>query len=277
MNRSRTDFEDFALIPSSNLNSPMIGSINKYWLLGFVEGEGTFGIKNMTPYFQIGQHNRSVSILNSISLYLERLGMNTAKSSLEATVFEEGGNTPTEISNSQAPKVLISPIKTSLFLNSKTNVNSMTINSIDTLYYHIVPFFESLPFQTRKKLDFSYWVLCVKLHKFGYYTLSEGKQLIIQVSNFINKNRYTNKKLVALAPQGSVNTPDLKLIDQINSISAPFDISTRLTHTQLAQEFARKNGSRQGFKEHIYENCLEIPKSPFSSYSEGHKAISLRS
>lgn len=152
----------------------------------------------------------------------------------------------------------------------------MTINSIDTLYNNIVPFFESLPFQTRKKLDFSYWVLCVKLHKFGYYTLFEGKLLIIQVSNFINKNRYTNKKLVNRSPQGSIKTPDLKLIDQINSIPAPFDISTRLTHTQLAQEFSRKNGGRQGFKVHIYENCLEILNSPFSSYSKGHKAIGLR-
>lgn len=90
MNRSRNEFENFVFNPSSNLKSPMFSSINKYWLLGFVEGEGTFGIKNLTPYFQIGQHNRNVSILNSISLYLERLVLNTTSSSLEATVCEEG-------------------------------------------------------------------------------------------------------------------------------------------------------------------------------------------
>jgi len=26
-----------------------------YWFLGFVEAEGTFGIKNLSPYFQIAQ------------------------------------------------------------------------------------------------------------------------------------------------------------------------------------------------------------------------------
>jgi len=25
--------------------------MNKYWLLGFIEGEGTFGLKNLVPYF----------------------------------------------------------------------------------------------------------------------------------------------------------------------------------------------------------------------------------
>ena len=30
--------------------------INPFWLLGFIEGEGSFGFKNLSPYFQIGQH-----------------------------------------------------------------------------------------------------------------------------------------------------------------------------------------------------------------------------
>lgn len=34
-------------------------NIDSYWLLGLVEGEGTFGIKNLVPYFQISQHNKS--------------------------------------------------------------------------------------------------------------------------------------------------------------------------------------------------------------------------
>lgn len=30
-------------------------SINPWWLLGFVEGEGTFGYKHLVPYFQLAQ------------------------------------------------------------------------------------------------------------------------------------------------------------------------------------------------------------------------------
>jgi hypothetical protein len=38
-------------------------SISVQWLLGFLEGEGTFGYKNLVPYFQISQHKRSLYVL----------------------------------------------------------------------------------------------------------------------------------------------------------------------------------------------------------------------
>jgi hypothetical protein len=44
----------------------------------------------------------------------------------------------------------------SLFINKKTDVYSLTIHNIDTLYDYILPFFENLSFQSRKGLDFSY-------------------------------------------------------------------------------------------------------------------------
>ena len=31
--------------------------INTYWLLGFIEGEGTFGFQNLRPSFSVGQHS----------------------------------------------------------------------------------------------------------------------------------------------------------------------------------------------------------------------------
>ena len=37
--------------------------VNPFWLLGFIEAEGTFGFKNLSPYFQIGQHIRSSMVL----------------------------------------------------------------------------------------------------------------------------------------------------------------------------------------------------------------------
>ena len=50
MNSSRTVFNS-SLIPTLK--------VNPYWLLGFIEGEGTFGFKNLSPYFQIGQHTKA--------------------------------------------------------------------------------------------------------------------------------------------------------------------------------------------------------------------------
>jgi hypothetical protein len=48
MNSSRIVY-NYSLIP--NLQ------VNPYWLLGFIEGEGSFGLKNLSPYFQIGKPN----------------------------------------------------------------------------------------------------------------------------------------------------------------------------------------------------------------------------
>ena len=47
--------------------------INVWWLLGFVEGEGTFGYKHLVPYFQIGQHKKNLFVLNAIESFLLKL------------------------------------------------------------------------------------------------------------------------------------------------------------------------------------------------------------
>jgi len=44
-------------------------SINIWWLLGFVEGEGTFGYKHLVPYFQIAQHKKNLFVLIAIETF----------------------------------------------------------------------------------------------------------------------------------------------------------------------------------------------------------------
>ena len=56
MNFKRTDYSSY------NQN---VFDITPYWLLGFVEAEGTFGIKNLTPYFQVAQSNKSRSLMEA--------------------------------------------------------------------------------------------------------------------------------------------------------------------------------------------------------------------
>lgn len=64
MNSGR-DVIDYSLIP----NTP----VTLLWLLGFIEGEGTFGFKNLVPYFQIGQHAKNTYVLVAISQFLNSL------------------------------------------------------------------------------------------------------------------------------------------------------------------------------------------------------------
>ena len=52
MNSGRTVFNR-SLMPAI--------TINPFWLLGFIEAEGTFGLKNLSPYFQLAQHSNNSS------------------------------------------------------------------------------------------------------------------------------------------------------------------------------------------------------------------------
>ena len=88
--------------------------------MGFLEGEGTFGIKTgSSMYFQIAQKNTSQESLNAIVTFL------------------------TGLSNNVLPDSKILPLNVTSSTNVKTNVVSLVVHSVDALYYYLLPFFES--------------------------------------------------------------------------------------------------------------------------------------
>ena len=122
-------------------------SINMWWLLGFVEGEGTFGYRHLVPYFQLNMWKIG---LKAIERYLSNL----FKKYTSITGNPEFNVTYT--------------------LNKGTGVYSMTVTNIDTIYEYIIPLFESTPFYTRKKVDYFYLVISVIICKYGYYCWLAG-------------------------------------------------------------------------------------------------------
>lgn len=64
MNSGRTEF-NYSLILKI--------VVNPFWLLGFIEGEGTFGFKNLSPFFQVGQNVKSLYVLEDIAKYLQSI------------------------------------------------------------------------------------------------------------------------------------------------------------------------------------------------------------
>lgn len=150
MNLGRTKY-NFDLIPKI--------IVNPFWLLGFIEAEGTFGFKNLSPYFQVGQHNRSSKVLEGITNYLHSLP--------KGFTFSLRTAVPTIIKR----------------LDNSTSVSVISILNIDALYDYLIFFLLDIPFQTRKSEDFYYWSLALHLHKFGYFYLPEGLLLFYKISN----------------------------------------------------------------------------------------------
>lgn len=162
--------------------------IDPNWLIGFIEGEGTFGIRTGSAlYLQIVQKNTSQESLNSIIIFLTRLSNNVLRDSK------------------------ISPLNVVSTTNVKTNVVSLVVNSVDSLYYYVLPFLHTSKMYSRKFIDFKLWRVALLLKIKGYYYLPEGKKLFLDISDILNKRYSTN------------NTGDInEIIDEILKNLRPF-------------------------------------------------------
>ena len=224
--------------------------ISKWWLLGFIEGEGTFGYKHLVPYFQLAQNKKNLFVLKAIENYL-----------LKEFSLIDSKNKEWEFKYN---------------LNKLTGVYSMTLEKVEDNFYYLIPFFESLTFLSRKSVDYEWWVISVILHKLGYFYLPEGKQIALQISSSTNKYRYTTKNDL-----NKLRLPSIESILNLFEQTPPFDISSGRSHFELVREFTIVRGGRKGFKVHIYEcntesNLKEVKGSPFSTYGDGHEVLGLK-
>jgi hypothetical protein len=133
--------------------------ISKYWLLGFVEGDGSFNVSNNTAEFSIKQKDSKILIL--IGEYLENLPLLPP------------------FPNLFKPSKPHCSIRKSVNKLNSEDAYSLTISATDVLFQYILPFFISLNFNSRKGLDFYNWCLSLYLIVCGYYMLPKGKELLV--------------------------------------------------------------------------------------------------
>ena len=135
MNSNRVIFTDFSIKRSATQIN-----VNPDWFIGFLEGEGTFGIKTgSSMYFQVAQKITSVECLNAIKTFL--INLNCMKE-------------PYWINNSN--EGVISPINVLSTINSKTNVMSLVVSSVDALYYYLLPLLDKGKMYTLRRWILSY-------------------------------------------------------------------------------------------------------------------------
>nr|YP_009690296.1 LAGLIDADG homing endonuclease [Fomitiporia mediterranea]QEG57076.1 LAGLIDADG homing endonuclease [Fomitiporia mediterranea] len=214
--------------------------INKYWLLGFVEGEGSFYFTNSKAVFSITQKDKQV--LEAIATFLQNINISPIYSDLFV------------------------PSKPNSIISRKSKAYQLLITDTDVLFQYIFPFFNKMTFLSRKGIDFKIWSLGLFLIIHGYHYTPQGKVMLLKLSNNINSKRYFSNVIDFL------NFEEIQALFEIKPV---FDIHSGKSHFSLAKKFALQKGSKKGYKVYIYKNGKEIPGSPFYSYREGAKAVGI--
>jgi len=230
--------------------------INPNWFIGFLEGEGTFGIKTGSSlYFQVAQKNTSQECLNGITNFWLNLPSN-------ATIYNDPNN-----------KIL--PINITNTINIRTNVVTLAIANIDALYYYLLPYLDSSKFYSRKAIDFKLWKMALLLKIYGYYYTTEGKNLFLDIAGIINKRYSTNPSYIANDVEKVINN----ITERFNNImqkDSPFDVKLNIPHTENVRKYSIKNRSENPKIVYIYVNNEMVNGSPFTSFSSAHKALGLK-
>ena len=222
--------------------------INPNWFIGFTEGEGTFGIKTGSAlYFQVSQKNTSQESLNAITTFLTGLSNNILQNS----------------------KIL--PLNLINTTNVKTDVVSLVVNSVDSLYYYLLPLLDTSKMYSRKGIDFNLWRLALLLKIKGYYYLPEGKTLFLDISDILNKRYSTNTTKNISEIMDNI----FKRSQIIFEKDPPFGVKSNIPHSDNVRKFSIQNRSDNPKVVYIYTNKGMIKGSPYVSYSSAHKALGL--
>ena len=146
--------------------------INPYWLLGFIEGEGSFWVSktNLIQAFELGIILSEKPLMIEISNYLKNL-------------IPQDLNCKNNLKNSI--KLRIRPSKG---INNNPVISLKFVNMI-YITKVFIPFLDNLNFLSKKGLSFKDWKIITLFKLFNNLHLTqEGKQLCILLSNRMNDN-----------------------------------------------------------------------------------------
>jgi hypothetical protein len=186
MNNKRTNFS----LPSGHIR------ITPNWLLGLIEGEGSFQLfrRDLVPAFSLSLTEVQRPVIESIVTFLEA---KLDKYSLVKASHTKLFNLNLEKASDNArPKIKLS------------------ITQLEYLINIFIPFLETIEFKSKKKLDFDDFKFIATLIYQGKHLKPEIKDLILQISYSMNNFRLTTNKLNNLKPEEVTLSDTLDIIDQ---------------------------------------------------------------
>ena len=152
--------------------------ITKSWLLGFIEGDGSFFLRrdSITPTFCIENTGNQLPVLLKIKEFLES-SLSFDKYSLY------------KLKNTSS--IAIATIKAT---NKGKSSASLTIKNIYLLNNYIIPLLNDMEFLTKKAKDFyDFKTICLVVYK-GAHRKEEIRSLVLNLSNTMNNFRLSTYK-----------------------------------------------------------------------------------
>lgn len=176
MNRNRIDFK----FPPFRAPQGLQIQITRYWLLGFTEAEGSFGVKqdkqaykgNLAFRYVLSQSDLDLALLEAIKVFL--VNIPEAKQSglmLDKSIY---------INVSEKRQ------------NHHKNEATLTVTQMELLKCVLVPLFDSMNWFTQKQLDYSLWKSLILLKEKGHHYTEEGFKFIQLIINQMNKHRLSS-------------------------------------------------------------------------------------
>lgn len=166
MNTKRTDF---TMPESHKIN------ITPNWVLGFVEGEGSFSIKKhkFILTFSLSQKNNTV-LMKALQEFFNELG----------------------VSRSWHNRQNVVSVSTDKRISDNGDINYLYINRVDYITNVLIPFFDSLTWHSKKEKDYKDWKTVLNLKKLGLHYTEEGVRVINLILNQMNLNRLSTRTFV---------------------------------------------------------------------------------
>lgn len=164
MNSKRSDFSGMRTRSSEIRITP-------YWVLGFVEGEGSFSCSkiNYTSFaFSVGQSFQNLALMEALKDFFNHLAL-------------------TSIGRDFGDVAGLSHHKTNdmIYLN---------ITRLDYIKSVLIPFLDGMTWQSKKVKDYQDWIAIIKLKELGLHYTEEGQKLILVILSQMNNNRLSTSR-----------------------------------------------------------------------------------
>lgn len=214
MNRQRTDYE----MPCDHKIT-----ITKHWLLGFVEGEGSFYVirKGFILGFEISQAASGKSLFEEIKKFLHDLAPGFSNPSHNKLVFLN----------------YLKPRK-----DGWQGMWAVKVVNLEFILKNLIPFLDGLTFYAKKQLDYQDWRAVALIKEKGLDLTEEGKTLITKILNQMNNNRLSTAK--------NKTTEDRKVllaeIDALLNQPSIYELRDGRKFNLLDQSFVNRGGAGSG-------------------------------